>query len=50
MKIEFLAKFSKDLDKIPERHIKAKVIDFIELLDNNDKLTQIPNIKKTIWI
>jgi hypothetical protein len=41
MKVEFLAKFSKDLDKISDSQLRTKVIDFIEMLENKDKLSEI---------
>ena len=48
MKVEFLAKFSKDLDKIENVQIKKKVVEIINDLETADNLAQISNVKKII--
>ncbi len=46
MKVEFLKKFSKDLDDIKSKFVKQSVIRLIELMETADSLDKIPNIKK----
>jgi mRNA interferase RelE/StbE len=46
MKVEFLTKFTKDVDKLKVSHIKASVVKIIELLESTDSLSKIPNLKK----
>ena len=46
MKVEFLKKFSKDLDDIRTKSAKDSVIRIIELMEVVDSLEKIPNIKK----
>ncbi|MBM2814731.1 MAG: plasmid stabilization protein [Ignavibacteria bacterium] len=46
MKVEFLDKFSKDLDKIDDKKIKKKVIDVIEDIESTDKLSKLINVQK----
>jgi mRNA interferase RelE/StbE len=46
MKVEFLKKFSKDLDDIKNKSVKQAVIRLIELMEAVDALDKIPNTKK----
>ena len=46
MKVEFLKKFSKDLDDINTRSVKQALIRLIELMENIDSINKIPNTKK----
>lgn len=46
MKVEFLKKFSKDLDDIKTRTVKPALIRIIELMEATDSLDKIPNTKK----
>jgi hypothetical protein len=46
MKVEFLKKFSKDLDDIKSKSVKQSVIRLIELMETADSLDKIPNTKK----
>jgi mRNA interferase RelE/StbE len=46
MKVEFLKKFSKDLDNIKTKSVKQSVIRLIELMEEVDALDKIPNTKK----
>ena len=48
MKVEFLKKFSKDLDDIKTKSVKQSVIRLIELMETVDSLDKIPNTKKVI--
>ena len=46
MKVEFLKRFSKDLDDIKTKSVKQSVIRLIELMETVDALDKIPNTKK----
>ena len=46
MKVEFLSKFSKDIDQINQKSVKRNLIKLIELMESADNLQKIPNIKK----
>jgi mRNA interferase RelE/StbE len=46
MKVEFLAKFSKDLDKINVPHVKHAVAKAIIEVEKAQSLQQIQNVKK----
>ena len=46
MKVEFLKRFSKDLDDVKNKSIKQSVIRLIELMETVDVLDKIPNTKK----
>jgi hypothetical protein len=43
MKVEFLKKFSKDLDAVKSKHVRQSVIRLIELMETVDALDKIPN-------
>ena len=46
MKVEFLKKFSKDLDELKLKSVKQALIRLIELMESIDSLEKIPNTKK----
>ena len=46
MKVEFLKRFSKDLDDVKIKTVKQSVIRLIELMEVVDSLEKIPNTKK----
>ena len=46
MKVEFLKKFSKDLDDLKVKTVKQALIQLIESIEAVDKLENIPNTKK----
>ena len=46
MKVEFLAKFLKDIDKLKVAHVKESIVNTIELLETVESLAEIPNLKK----
>jgi len=48
MNIEFLDKFSKDIDKISSKSIKKKIVDIIQQIENSSDLSNISNVKKLI--
>ena len=46
MKVEFLAKFGKDLDKIDDKQIKQKIVEIIAEIESAVKLSDLSNVKK----
>ena len=46
MKVEYLKKFSKDLDDLSLKSVKRSVIRLIEFMEAVDTLENIPNTKK----
>lgn len=46
MKVEFLKKFSKDIDDLKQKTVKQSLIRLIELMESADTLDKIPNTKK----
>jgi mRNA interferase RelE/StbE len=46
MEVEFLSKFSEDLDSVTQKSIKSKIICLIELFESSNSLSKIPQIKK----
>jgi mRNA interferase RelE/StbE len=46
MKVEFLKKFSKDLDDLKPKPVKEALIRVIELMEAAENLEKIPNTKK----
>ena len=46
MKVEFLAKFNKDLEKLEIDHVRNAALKAIFMVDKANHLTDIPNIKK----
>ncbi len=45
MKVEFLKKFSKDLDDVKIKTVRQSLIRIIELMETADSLEKIPNTK-----
>jgi len=46
MNVEFLKKFSKDLDDVKTRPAKQALLRIIELMEETDSPDKIPNTKK----
>ncbi len=46
MKVEFLKRFSKDLDDIKTKSVKQSIMRLIELMETVDSLDTIPSTKK----
>jgi mRNA interferase RelE/StbE len=46
MQVEFLSKFSKDLNKIKSKKLKDSVHSLIEQFENSESLSDIHNVKK----
>ena len=46
MKVEFLKQFSKDIDGLNIKSVNNSLIHLIELMEQADKITEIPNTKK----
>ena len=46
MKVEFLKKFSKDIDDIKIKSVKQALLRLIESMEALDSLEKIPNTKK----
>jgi mRNA interferase RelE/StbE len=46
MQVEFLDRFSKDLDKLKVKHVKDGVLKLIHRLEAANNLSEIPNLKK----
>ena len=46
MKVEYLKKFSRDLDELKLKSVKQSLIRLIELMESVDSLEKIPNTKK----
>ena len=46
MKVEFLKKFSKDLDSITQKSIKSNLLKVIVLMESAESIDNIPNTKK----
>jgi mRNA interferase RelE/StbE len=46
MNVEFLKKFSKDLNDVKSKQIKLALINLIELMETLDTLDKIPHTKK----
>lgn len=46
MKVEYLRKFSRDLDKIRDKAIKERLITLIEQLEEHENLTELNGVSK----
>lgn len=46
MQVEFLSKFSKDIDHISVKSVKSNLSKIIQQLEKEDDLTNVPNLKK----
>lgn len=48
MQIEFLAIFSKDLDRISQKSVKTSLSKLIQQVEQSENLNNIPNLKKLV--
>ena len=48
MQVEFLSKFSKDLDHIHQKSVKSNLSKLINLFEIEDNLNNIPHLKKLV--
>jgi mRNA interferase RelE/StbE len=48
MQVEFLSKFSKDIDKINQKSVRNNLIKLIQLIESVNDLKNVPNLKKLI--
>ncbi len=48
MQIDFLSKFSKDIDHINQKSVKINLIKLIQQLETVENLNNISNLKKLI--
>ena len=48
MKIEFLSKFDKDLDKILDSDLLENIANVIEQVENAENITELENVKKMV--
>jgi mRNA interferase RelE/StbE len=48
MEVEFLSKFSKDLDSISVKSVKSNLVKLINLVESENNLTNIPQLKKLV--
>jgi len=48
MQVDFLSKFSKDLDYISQKSVKSNVKKLITLVESTYNLHDIPNLKKLV--
>ncbi len=46
MKVEFLAKFSKDIDAIGQKSVRLKLLSIIEQLEQADDISELAQLKK----
>ena len=46
MQVEFLSRFSKDLDKLNQKSVKTNLIKLIHLVEAVSDLNEIPHLKK----
>jgi len=46
MKVDFLKKFSKDLDDVKVKSVKRSLVQLIEFIESVESLDSIPNTKK----
>ena len=48
MNLEFDKSFSKSLEKIKEKSIQKKLIKIIDLVENSNSISELPNTKKMV--
>ncbi len=48
MQVEFLSKFSNDVDRISQKSIRTKVAKLIRLMESESDLNNISNLKKLV--
>jgi mRNA-degrading endonuclease RelE of RelBE toxin-antitoxin system len=46
MQVEFLSKFSKDIDKINQKSVRNNLVKLIQLIESVNDLENLPNLKK----
>ncbi len=46
MQVEFLSKFSKDIDRITVKSVRSHLLKLIELMESEENLNNIPHLKK----
>ncbi|MBP7239389.1 MAG: type II toxin-antitoxin system RelE/ParE family toxin [Saprospiraceae bacterium] len=46
MKVEFLHKFNKDLEKLEINHVRNAALKAIRMVEKANHISEIPNIKK----
>ena len=46
MQVEFLSKFSKDIDKINQKSVRNNLIKLVQLIESVNDLENVPNLKK----
>ena len=46
MQVEFLQKFSKDIDKLNQKSVKTSLSKLILLIESSNDISGIPNLKK----
>ena len=46
MQVEFLSKFSKDIDSISQKSVRSNIAKLIILVEASSNLYNIPNLKK----
>ncbi len=46
MQVEFLSKFSKDIDRIHQKSVKSNLSKLIQLFELAENLNNIPHLKK----
>ena len=45
MQVEFLSRFSSDIDTISQKSVKLNIVNLITLIESSDSLHPIPNLK-----
>lgn len=48
MQVEFLSKFSKDIDHIGQKSVKTNLTKLIHQFESQNDLNNIPNLKKLV--
>jgi mRNA interferase RelE/StbE len=48
MQVEYLSSFSKDINRISLKSVKSNLVKLIEIIENSDNLTRVPNLKKLV--
>ncbi|MBL7889420.1 MAG: type II toxin-antitoxin system RelE/ParE family toxin [Bacteroidia bacterium] len=46
MQVDFLSKFSKDIDRITVKSVRSNLLKLIELMESEENLNNIPHLKK----
>jgi mRNA interferase RelE/StbE len=48
MRVEFLSRFSKDINHMSQKSVKTNVAKLIRLMESENDLNNIPNLKKLV--